>query len=425
MLDIRFIRDKLEKVKEGAKKKHIDIDWNHFSQLEQDRLRCIDEVDKLRQKRTQGAAEIPTIRDHEQKQKRIKEMKELGERLKEKSSILNNVESAYNDILLNIPNPPNDIVPTGKDDKENVEIYKWGEIPKFSFPFKSHLELAEDLNMIDIPRAVKVAGTRNYFLKGDGVLLEMAVMRFAVDHLVKKGFIPFKCPALAKDSAMIGTGYYPGGEEQAYQIERDKLSLIGTSEVPLTSIHSDEILKHQDLPKKYLGISECYRREAGTYGKDTKGLFRVHQFQKAEQVIICENSIEESEKHHQMLLENAKEIMQHLNIPYRVVIVCSGDLGMGQVIKHDIEAWMPSRTNYSETHSCSTFYEFQARRLKTRYKDETGKTQFVHTLNNTAIASPRILIPLMELNQNEDGSITIPEVLVPYMGGKTKIQKTS
>ncbi|MHC4891490.1 MAG: serine--tRNA ligase, partial [Planctomycetota bacterium] len=338
---------------------------------------------------------------------------------------------------------------------------------------KYHVQLGLSLGIIDIERGVKLAGTRNYILKGDGALLHWAVLRFAMDFMVDKGYVPFSVPVLIKDETMTGTGFFPGSEDQTYRTEADqpvliedgemtfspsqtyrmeenkpvlkedeeigdeatteivfnpsekgKLNLAGTAEVPLTAYHSGEILKAEELPRKYVALSSCFRREAGAAGKDTYGLYRIHQFDKVEQVVICKNSIEESNKFHDEILANAEQVCQALELPYRVVNVCTGDLGRGQVKKFDIEAWMPSRNNYCETHSASKLYEFQARRMNLRYKDPTiKKNLFCHTLNNTVIASPRILIPILELYQNSDGSITIPKVLRPYMGGREKIGK--
>ena len=278
------------------------------------------------------------------------------------------------------------------------------------------------MGLIDIPRGVKVAGTRNYFLKGDGALLHWAVLRFALDYLVERGYTVMYPPVLVRESAMRGTGYLPGGEEQAYKCERDNVYLAGTSEVPVAAYHMDEILREDELPKKFVSLSPCFRREAGTYGKDTAGLYRIHQFDKVEQVIICKNDVKESIRLHEEILANSEAILQMLELPYRVVNVCTGDLGIGQVQKYDIETWMPSRKSYGETHSASRFYEFQARRLNLRYKDANGKIRFCHTLNNTLIASPRILIPILELYQNSDGSVTVPSVLRKYLGGKEKIE---
>jgi seryl-tRNA synthetase len=270
--------------------------------------------------------------------------------------------------------------------------------------------------LIDVPRAVKIAGSRNYFLRGDGVLLEEAVLRMALEHMVQKGFEPLTVPLLVREEAMYGTAYFPGGEEQAYSCEKDELYLVGTAEVSLTAFHGDEILDPKELPRRYVARSSCFRREAGTYGKDTRGLYRVHQFQKVEQVVVDVADEATSKAHHEAILRNACELVEALELPYRVVNVCGGDLGQGQVQKFDIETWMPSRGGYGETHSASRFHEFQARRLKLRYRGEDGKPRIAHTLNNTVVASPRILIALIENHQQADGSIAIPKALQPYFG---------
>ena len=275
---------------------------------------------------------------------------------------------------------------------------------------------------MDFQRAAQIAGSRNYFLMGDGAALQDAVLSYAVDHMVSKGFTLVDPPLLVRDEAMRGTAFFPGGEEQTYRCEKDELNLIGTAEVPVTSIHSGEVLSEDELPKLYVGRSCCFRREAGTYGKDTRGLYRVHQFQKVEQVIVDIGDVERSKEHHEFIVRNAEEVLQALELPYRVVVVCGGDLGAPQVKKYDIECWMPSRENYGETHSASRFHDYQARRLKLRYRrNENKKVAFCHTLNNTVLASPRILIPLLEIHQQADGTVAIPEPLVPYMGGRTTI----
>ena len=325
-----------------------------------------------------------------------------------------------------VPQPADEDVPFGEDDTENVEIRKEGEVRPFDFEPKDHVQLGLALDIIDIERGVKLAGTRNYFLKGGGALLHWAVLRFAMDTMIGKGYVPLSVPLLMKDEAMRGTGYYPGSEEQTYRMEKDQLNLVGTAEVPLTAYRMGEIVDAEELPLKYVALSSCFRREAGAAGKDTYGLYRIHQFDKVEQVVICRNSIEESKKYHDEILTNAEDVMQALELPYRVVNVCTGDLGRGQAKKFDIEAWMPSRDNYCETHSASKFYEFQARRMNLRYKDpNTKKNVFCHTLNNTVIASPRILIPILGLYQNADASITIPNVLRPYMDGRETISRPS
>ncbi|NDC38679.1 MAG: serine--tRNA ligase, partial [Proteobacteria bacterium] len=282
------------------------------------------------------------------------------------------------------------------------------------FAIKDHVELGKALGLLDFERGVKIAGSRSYFLKGDGARLQHAVMSLALDLMHRKGYLLMDPPHIVRYAAMMGTSYFPGGEEQAYHLDdRDpEYYLIGTSEVPVTSYHEGELLSEDELPKRYAGYSPCYRREAGTYGKDTHGLYRVHQFHKVEQVVVCKNDPAESAKFHAELLQNSEEVLQVLNLPYRVVDVCTGDMGQGQVYKNDIESWMPSRNGYGETHSCST-----------RYKDKQGKNHYCHTLNNTLVASPRVLIPLLEIYQQSDGSIAIPEVLRPYMGGQERITK--
>jgi seryl-tRNA synthetase len=277
-------------------------------------------------------------------------------------------------------------------------------------------------DMIDIPRGVKISGSRMYFLKNEGAMLHRAVIQLAVDVLTRKGFCPMIVPVMVRDRAMYGTGYFPLGREQTYVIPEDELNLVGTAEVPLVSYYADEILSEEELPKRMLGISECFRREVGSAGKDTRGLYRVHQFTKVEQVVIARADVEESLRLHEELLHNAEEILRLLELPYRVVEVCTGDMGQGQVKKHDIETWMPSRGTYSETHSCSTFLDFQARRSGLRYRDADGQLHYCYTLNNTAVASPRILIPLLEVHQQEDGSIRIPKALRPYLDGREYLE---
>jgi seryl-tRNA synthetase len=420
MLDIKFIRENVELVKEGARKKRIEVDVDSLLKLDDERRRLIAEAESLRAERNKTSKEIPRMKG-EERDKAVARMKEVGGRIKELEKELEAVDAHYNLLMLKVPNVPADDVPEGKDESDNVPIKSWGTIPTFDFTPKDHTQLGEELDIIDVPRGVKLAGPRSYFLKNEGVLLELAVLKFALDHITKKGFVPMIVPQLVKDEAMIGTAYFPGGEEQAYRFTEDGLNLIGTSEVPVTSYHYDEILSEDELPKYYAGYSTCFRREAGTYGKDTRGIYRIHQFQKVEQVVICINDAETSIREHEHILRNSEEVVQALGLPYRVVNVCTGDLGQPHVKKWDIEVWMPGRGGYGETHSCSRFYDFQARRLRLRYKTKDGQIRYAHTLNNTVIASPRILIPILENYQQADGSVVIPEVLRPYMGGMEKI----
>jgi seryl-tRNA synthetase len=420
MIDLNDLRARPDAYKDAAKKKRVDVSIDEFLKLDDERRASLQAIEKMRGEKNLVSKKVPTLKGDE-KEKTIKEMKTLGDTLKTKEEELTAMEAKWMHMQLLLPAIPLPQVPVGKDDTENKEIRKWGDLPKFDFTPLDHVTLGEKLDIVDIPRGVKIAGSRMYFLKGDGARLEYAILMYTLDSLAKKGYTPFIPPLLVHYDAMMGTSYFPGGEEQAYTLPADDAYLIGTSEVSVTSYHKDEVLKKAELPKRYCGISPCFRREAGTYGKDTKGLYRIHQFQKVEQVILCENDPEVSAKMHKEILTNAEDVLQALKLPYRVVDVCTGDMGRGQVYKNDIETWMPSRNAYGETHSCSTFYDFQSRRLNMKYEDAEGKKQFVHTLNNTCIASPRILIPILEMYQNKDGSVTVPEVLRPYMGGKERI----
>jgi len=312
-------------------------------------------------------------------------------------------------------------VPIGADDSDNVEIRRVGEVPRFAFEPRDHVALGTALGIIDIEGGVRLAGTRNYVLKGDGTLLHQAVLRFAQDLMVRRGFVPMTVPVMVREQVMVGTGYFPIGRDQAYLIERDEKVLVGTAEVPLTAYYQDAILAEAELPKKMVATSICFRREAGAAGKDTAGLYRIHAFDKVEQVVVCQNDVDASKRYHQEILANSEEVLRALELPYRVVNVCTAELGIGQVQKFDIETWMPSRGSYGETHSASRFYEFQARRLKLRYRDSRRAVRFCHTLNNTVIASPRILIPLLEIHQDADGGVTIPAALRAYLDGRDRI----
>lgn len=307
-------------------------------------------------------------------------------------------------------------VPIGKDESENVVVKTFGDVPHFDFETKDHMTLMKHYDMVDVERGVKLAWARSYFLKGDGMMLEQAVLQYTLKKLVTKGFTPMNVPNIVNPACLVGTWYFPGGEEDAYWMERDDQRLIGTSEIPVTAYHMDEVLDEKDLPKKYCWYSACYRREAGTYGKDTAGLYRVHQFMKVEQVVILPEDEKMSNEYHQQILQNAMDILDDLKIPYRLLQLCSWDLAIGKYNSHDLECWMPSRNSYGETHSVTSFLDFQARRLNLRYRDAEGKIKYCYTMNNTAIATPRVLIALIENNQQADGTIKIPDVLVPYMG---------
>lgn len=420
MLDIKYIRDNPEIVKEAVRVKGFDVDIDKLLAVDAALREKKGKVDRLRGEKNRVSREIPRLKDAE-KAAAVERVRQVKEELAGLEQEMNNLQQQFDHLMLLVPSVPRPEVPVGCGEEDNVEVRRWGEKPEFAFAPRDHLELAELLDIVDVPRAVKFAGSRSYALKNEGVLLEQAVCRFALDYLLKRGFTAVSPPLLVRERAMMGTGYFPVGRDQAYHIGEDELFLIGTSEVPLVSLHQDEILSYRDLPLLYAGHSFCFRREAGTYGKDTRGLYRVHQFQKVEQVVFCRDDDEEAEKIHNQILANAEGIIRALGLPYRVALACTGEIGIGQVKKHEVECWMPSRDAYCETHSCSTLNDFQSRRLNIKYRDSDGKSRFVYTLNNTAIASPRILIPLLENNQHEDGSVTIPEALRPYVGGRERL----
>ncbi len=424
MIDLQDIRTRPDAYQEACRKKRIDFDVASFLSLDEDRKQRLQETEELRAQQNRLSKEVPKLKGEEQKSLR-EELKVLSAKVKDADNELSEITKEWQGRQLLIPSIPLDEVPEGKDDSENVEIKKVGTPPGFDFTPKDHVELGEGLDLFDIERGVKIAGSRNYFLKGDGARLHQAILSYAMDFVSGRGYTLMNPPHIVNYKAMMGTGYFPGGEDMAYHLDErdDDFYLIGTSEVPLAAYHLDETLDIEALPKRYAGYSPCYRREAGTYGKDTRGLYRVHQFYKVEQVIVCEHDDETSRSFHNELLKNAEDFLQSLELAYRVVVVCTGDMGQGQVFKHDIETWMPSRESYSETHSCSTLHDFQARRLNLRYKSGDEKPVFCYTLNNTLAASPRILIPLLENFQEKDGSVRVPEVLRPYMGGMTHIRK--
>jgi seryl-tRNA synthetase len=423
MVDIKQIRESPQSFKDAAKAKGFDVDVDRLLEVDSTLKSAKQQLQDIATEKNRLGKSIPKLSGKE-KESALARLAELKQQETEHIERTKALQPEFDQLMLLVPQPADEDVPFGRDDTENVEVRKEGKIPQFDFEPKDHVQLGLELGIIDIERGVKLAGTRNYFLKGDGTLLHWAVLRFAMDYMVEKGYVALAVPLLAKYEVMMGTGYYPGSEDQTYQMEKDDLSLVGTAEVPLTAYHMGEILQAEQLPLKYVALSSCFRREAGAAGKDTYGLYRIHQFDKVEQVVMCESSVEQSDKYHTEILANAEAVMQALELPYRVAIVCTGDLGRGQAKKFDIEAWMPSRGNYCETHSASKFYEFQARRMNLRYKDpKTKKNLFCHTLNNTVIASPRILIPILELNQNSDGSVTVPKVLRPYMNGRERIAR--
>lgn len=420
MLDIKYIRENADLIKKGARDKRNNIDLDTLLKLDSEVRPLQTQWEELQSSRNRLSKEIGKA-SPDQRESMKSEVQAIKSKMETIESDLNLKKAELDAMMLLVPQPARSDVPIGKDDSENVEVKKWGTPPKFDFKPLDHITLGQKHGLVDFERGVRIAGSRSYVLTGIGAQLEQAVLRYVYDKLLKKGYQPMSIPVLVREDCMVGTGYFPTGREQAYYVEKDEMALVGTAEVPLTSFYAGEILAEEKLPVKMMAWSGCFRREAGTYGKDTSGLYRVHQFQKIEQVIIGQADEAQSEAYHNELLTNAEECLQDFGLPYRVVYVCTGDLGQGQVRKHDIETWMPSRGNYGETHSCSTFHEFQARRLKLRYKGKDGQVKVCHTLNNTAIASPRVLISLLEVHQQADGRVTIPKCLQPYMGGMTHI----
>lgn len=414
MIDFEEVKRRQADYKNAIRSKRIPLDFDRLLYVAEERKTVRKIVDELRRERNQITALVAAGTE---RTANIEKGRAVGERLKLEEAKLLDLENSYRELTALLPGIPAPEVPLGETDADNVEVKIHGTPTNFDFAFRDHLELAALHKMANFEGAREIAGSRAYALMGIGALLENAVLQFALAHIVKKGFTAVLPPLLVNEVAMFGTGYFPLGEDSAYHLEKDNLFLTGTSEVGAVAIHANETVNQVDLPLRYVGISPCFRREAGAAGRDTKGFYRVHQFQKVEQVVFCANDPEVSRAEHNALLQNAEEIVQALELPYRVVAVCTGDMGLGQVRKHDIETWMPSRNSYGETHSCSTFHDFQARRLNIRYRDADGKKHFVHTLNNTAIASPRILIALLENHQNRDGTINVPKALRPFLGG--------
>ena len=414
MLDIKFIREHSDLVKEAARKKRIDFDVEKLIEVDDIRLGLLQEVEKMRAEQNKASDNIAFLNGDE-KEKAVVEMKELKEVLQKKEDKLKKIISEWKVLMLAVPNVPDPSVPDGASDEDNKEIRKWGEIPQFNFDAKNHIELMQNLNLVDFERGAKVSGFRGYFLKNDAVLLSMAIWQFTIDMMRENGFEDlFMAPALARGKNFEGTGWFSDADNKVYQVEND-LYLLGTSEVSMMGLHSDEVLKEEELPKTYLAFSPCYRSESGSYGKDTKGLVRVHEFYKMEQIVLCEADHQESVRWHEEINKNTEKIIQALKIPYRVVMNCGADLGLGQVKKYDIELWVPGENKYREISSASYFHDFQTRRLNIRYRDKDGNIRFAHSLNATAIPTPRILVSIIENYQQEDGTILIPEVLKKYM----------
>ncbi len=423
MLDIKFIRENADLIKEGARKKHLKFNVEELLAAEEKRIDLLSKVEEMRATQNSFTDKIAAATDPSARQGMISEMKELKEHLGKKEEELKEVMEKWRALMLQVPNVPDVSVPEGASDEDNIEVRTWpitGKIgerkpTKFDFTPQNHVDLMLKHDMVDFERGAKVAGFRGYFLKNDGAMLAYAIWMYTLTALTKKGFSPLIVPSLVRKEAFYGTGYLPQGEEDLYKTQ-DGEYLAGTGEVATMGYFMDETIDTQKLPMKFIAFSPCFRREAGAHGKDTKGLIRVHEFFKFEQVVLCEANHETSVLYHEELTKNAEELIQGLELPYHVVLNCGGDLGLGQVKKYDIEVWVPSEGKYRETHSSSYFHDFQSRRLNIRYRDEEGKLRFAHSLNNTAIATPRVLVAIVENYQNADGTIRIPKVLQQFMG---------
>jgi seryl-tRNA synthetase len=417
VLDLRYIRENAAAVAENSRNRGVEANVDLVVELADRRSELIQELNELRQQQNQLAKSVGGERDPEARQQLIEESRRSKELIPKREAELQAVEGRLREEMLKIPNMTHPDAPIGRDDTENVELRRVGEIPRFSFEPKDHVELGEYLGIIDFEAGTKVAGSKFYFLRGDAVLLELGLVRYALDALIERGYEPAITPDLARDEALIGTGFMPRGPEtQIYSVENSDLSLIATAEIPLAGSLADEIVDGERLPIRLAGLSHCFRTEAGSHGRASRGLYRVHQFTKVEMFAFAEP--DQSEVLHEAMLGIEEEIFGGLGIPYRVVDICTGDLGGAAYRKYDLEAWMPGRNAYGEITSTSNTTDYQARRLQIRYRRDGGRPQLVHTLNGTAIAVSRALIPILENYQQEDGSVLVPEALVPYVGKK-------
>jgi len=415
MLDIKFIKENAELIKEAARKKHLSFDVAKLLELEDARKSTQATFETLRTEQNKLGEEIPKATDMITRTKLIEELKPLKEKVQAAEEAMKAVMKDWQTCMLQVPNIPDISSPEGDDETASVVEKTWGEKPVFDFEPKDHLDIMLAVGMVDFERGVKVHGFRGYFLKGDGVRLCFAIWNYAMDFWSKRGFNPVMPPVITKREPLLGCGFIPQGEEDIYK-NQDDTYLVGTAEVGLMGMYMDEVLEQSELPIKMLGFSSCYRLEAGSHAKDIKGLIRVHEFYKLEQVVLCEASHEESVKWHESMNESTEQFIESLGIPYQRLNASTGDMGFAKVKMYDVELWVPKEEKYREISSASYFHDFQTRRLGIRYKNSEGKLLYAHSLNCTAIPTPRILVSLIENFQQADGSIRIPEVLRPYMG---------
>lgn len=419
MLDIKFIRENAEQVKEAARVKQLDpAVVDQLLAADERRRGLIQQIDDLRA--AQNAAS---------KERNVARGKELKIEIQKLEPELRQVQQEFGDLMLLIPNIPAPEAPIGRSDEENRVVSEWGKIPQFDFPIKDHIELAESLDLIDFAAGVKTSGFRGYYLKNEAALMHLGILLLGIETMREAGFTMTITPTILREFALIGSGHFPFGRDEVYQIANpgkiasgevvaEPAFLSGTAEPALLAYHADKVFEEKDLPVKLCGFSPCYRSEVGSYGKDTRGIYRIHEFMKVEQVVICRNDVVESDRWLNQMLEYSKSVVEALELPYRVVDVCTGDMGAGKRRMYDLETWMPSRNGYGETHSDSNLTDWQARRLNIKYRDASGDIKYCHCLNNTVIASPRILIAVLECNQQADGSVKVPKVLQDFVGKK-------
>ena len=415
MLNLKYIRENARAIEENTRNRGVEADVGLVVELADRRSTLIQELNELRQRQNEMARSIGKERDEEARGRLIEESRAMKERLPAKETELHEVEERLRDEQSKIPNMTHPDSPIGKDDTENVEIRRRGEIPDFPFEPRDHVQIGDELGIIDFDAGAKTTGSKFYFLRGDAVLLELGLIRYAMDIIMERGYQPTITPDLARDQMLIGTGFIPRGPEtQIYSVEDSDLSMIATAEITLAGQHAEDIIEERDLPLRYAGLSHCFRTEAGSHGRASRGLYRVHQFTKVE--MFAFTTPEGSEVMHEEMLDIEERIFQGLGLPYRVVDICTGDLGGAAYRKYDLEAWMPGRGEFGEVTSTSNTTDYQARRLAIRYRKEGGRPQLLHTLNGTALAISRALVSLLEIHQREDGSVVLPDALVPYVG---------
>ncbi len=446
MLDINFIRENPDKIKGAVKNKGIDLSIDKLLEIDKKRVSLLQSIEELQADKNNLNEKMKRANDSERKG-----LIEKGKKVKEKLAKIEpeyaKIKHDFDTLMVRVPMVPSPDTPIGKDENDNVEVYKWGEKPKFSFKPKDHIELGKGLDILDLERGAKVGGYRGYYVKNEGVSLIMGFMMYAMDKMISKGYSPMIVPTIVKEFAISGSGWlkgleYDAQEDEVYELAEDKgpdgkiikekKFLVGTAEPSLLAYYSGETLKEEDLPIRFAGYSQCYRSEIGSYGKDTKGMYRVHEFMKVEQVILAAANIEESDKLQEEMISISKEMHEELGLPYRVLQISTGDMGTGKYRMFDLEAWMPGLDRWGETGSASNLLDWQSRRLNIKYKGKDGKKKFVYMLNNTALPSPRIFIAILENYQQKDGSVKIPQALQKYMNGlkiirqkneKTKEQK--